>query len=88
VLHRLVCFDRMNDVDPSGARLLRLGCINAVFDRLQQAYANVSVFDVREAPQYIPDVRGNGLFIGDVVHFTPQVNAYVAERILKQYCTP
>jgi hypothetical protein len=87
VLHRLVCLDRMQDLDPSGERLKKLQYINTVFDKLAEAYANVSVFDVREAPQYVPDVRGNGLFIKDVVHFTPEVNAWIAHGILQQYGT-
>lgn len=86
VLHRLVCPDRMNDLDPTGTYLDNMHCINAVFDKLEQSYGNVSVFDTRKAPQYISEARGNGLFIKDVVHYTPEVNAWVAETILKQYC--
>ena len=59
--------------------------INAVFEELAKIYPNASVFDVRSAPQYLPDVRGNGVFIKDVVHYTPEVNAYVAEEVIRQY---
>ena len=85
VLHRLVCPDRMTDTDPTGGKLARMHYINEVFDRLAQKRENVSVFDARRAPQFVPDVRGNGLFIADAVHFTPEVNAFVAEEILKNY---
>lgn len=81
VLHRLVCFQR--PVTEQG--LSNLHFINGVFDELAQEYPNVSVFDVRQAPQYIPDVPGLGLFKSDFVHFTQDVNQWVAEDILRQY---
>ena len=84
VLHKIVCPDRMNDMDASGAYLQNMHCINDVFDRLVQGYENVSLFDPRTAPQYVPDIRANGLFIEDAVHFTPEVNAWIAQEILKQ----
>ena len=86
VLHKIVCPDRMNDMDPTGRRLENMKYINEVFENLQKSYKNISVFDPRTAPQYIPDVRGNGLFIEDAVHFTPEVNMWVAEDVLKKYC--
>ena len=82
VLHKLVCPDRMNDVDPTGKYLENMHYINEVFYKLQEKYKNVSVFDVRNSPYYIPDVRGNGLFINDAVHYTPEVNMWVAKKIL------
>ncbi len=85
VLHRLVCPDRMTDLDPSGGKLERMHFINHVFEKLAQKRANVSILDARRAPQFIPDVRGNGLFLADAVHFTPEVNLWVAEEILKNY---
>lgn len=87
VLHKLVCHDRMNFLDPTGRRLKNMDYINEVFDRLQKNYENISVFDPADAPQFVPDVRGNGLFIEDAVHFTPEVNRWVAESILDKYIT-
>lgn len=86
VLHRLVCPDRMNDMDPTGQHLENMNYINTVFEKLQKNHNNISVFDPRVAPQYIPGVRGNGLFIKDAVHFTPEVNMWIAENIMKNYC--
>ena len=86
VLHKIVCPDRMNDLDPTGKYLENMHYINGVFDKLQNHYENISVFDARNAPQYIPNVRGNGLFIEDAVHYKPQVNKWVADCILKKYC--
>lgn len=85
VLHKIVCPDRANDMDPTGKYLYNMNYINEVFDIIQKKYENISVFDVRNAPQYISDIRGNGLFIEDAVHFTPEVNMWVAECILKKY---
>ena len=84
ILHKIVCPDRMRDMDPTGQRLKNMDYINGVFESLTQKYENVSIFDPTGAPWYIPDVRGNGIFIEDAVHFTPEVNRWVAECILKQ----
>ena len=87
ILHRLVCADRMRDLDPTGALeyLPKMHIINAEFDRLAEQRENVSVFDVTHAPQYRPNVVGNGLFIRDNVHFTPEVNGWVADKILSNF---
>ena len=85
VFHRISCPDRMNDLDPSGIYLENMHLINDVFDELCDVYENSCVFDVRQAPQYIPDVRGNGLFIEDVVHYTPDLNKWVASTVLNTY---
>ena len=85
VLHKIVCPDRMNDMDPTGKYLEKMNYINSVFDRLQEDFKNVSVFDVRNAPFFLPNIRGNGLFIDDAVHFIPEVNAWIAKCILEKY---
>ena len=85
ILHRIVCPDRMNDMDPTGGYLENMAVINGVFDRLAEAYENVSVFDHRAYPAYDPRVRGNGLFLSDAVHYTPAVNQWVAHEILRRY---
>ncbi len=85
VLHRIVCHERTLDLDPSGASLKRMDFINKIFEEMSKESDNITIFDVRNAPYYIPDKRGNGLFIEDVVHYTPQVNYWVAEQILNTY---
>ena len=85
VLHRIVCPDRMNEMDPPGGYLENMHWINRLFDVLALRYENLSVFDPRQAPQFVPDERGNGIFIEDAVHFTPEVNRWVAETVLKNY---
>jgi len=85
VLHKIVCPHHMDDLDPTGNYLQRMHYINEVFCRLVDKYENISLFDPATAPQYIPDVFGNGLFIEDAVHFTPEVNFWIANGILEEY---
>ena len=85
ILHRIVCPDRMNDMDPTGGYLENMAVVNGVFDRLAEVYENVTVFDHRAYPGYDPHVRGNGLFMEDAVHYTPAVNQWVAGEILRRY---
>ena len=83
ILHRRVSHERCTDLDPSGESLKKMHYINGIFDELEKEKENVCVFDVRDnCPLYIPDVRGNGLFMSDMVHFTEEVNRWVAEEIL------
>lgn len=85
VLHRMVCPDRMNDMDPTGQYLKRMHYINHIFAELAAEYGNIRLFDPRQAPYFIEDVYGNGLFMEDAVHFTPGVNRWIAETILQAY---
>ena len=54
--------------------------INGVFLRLEKD-AKTSGHPPRLAPQYIPDVRRNVIFIDDAVHFAKDVNRRIAEEI-------
>ncbi len=85
ILHKIVCPDRCLDMDPTGGKLQRMHYINGTFERLLSRYAGAEIFDATQAPQYIEGVRGNGLFIGDCVHYTPEVNGWVASEILSRY---
>ncbi|MBQ4037788.1 MAG: hypothetical protein IJC84_06655 [Clostridia bacterium] len=85
VFHLLACPDRTLDCDPTGYSLKNMLYINSVFELLSHKRENVSAFDVRNCPYFVPGVRGNGIFMEDVVHFTPEVNLWVAEQILKAY---
>ena len=83
VLHKIVSYDRANDLDATGVYSKNIDVINNVFQELENKYKNVSIFDVRKFPNYIPNVRCNGLFIQDAVHFTEEVNYWIAKSILK-----
>ncbi|MDD6175439.1 MAG: hypothetical protein PUC59_06740 [Firmicutes bacterium] len=85
ILHRLVCADRMNDLDPSGQYLRNMHEINAVFEQLAAADPGIRIFDPTAAPYYIPGIRGNGIFQSDAVHFTKEMNRWKAEKILSDF---
>lgn len=84
ILHKIVAHERYTDRDPTGRKLESMHIINRVFAEMAEEYPHVSLFDVRACPEYIPDVRGNGIFKSDMVHFTPAVNQWVAEKILEE----
>lgn len=84
ILHKLVCPDRMMDMDPSGKSLENMHLINEIFSELEAEYKNISLFDPTAAPQFIENVRGNGIFIKDAVHFTAEVNNWISQEILKK----
>lgn len=85
ILHKIVCHDRMNDLDATGKYLENMNFIDSVFLQLQKRYKNITVFDPTTAPQFVKNVRGNGIFIQDAVHFTPEVNKWIAQDIIKKY---
>lgn len=85
VLHKIVCHERCMESDPSGKRLENMHYINDVFKACSEKRENITVFDVRHAPQFAPDARGNGIFCDDLVHFTKETNQWVAGEILSQY---
>ena len=85
VLHLRVSHERCTDLDPSGESLKKMHYINQAFYNLEEQKENISVFDVRNCPHYKKDVRGNGIFIKDVVHYTEETNRWVAEEIFKNY---
>ena len=84
-LHRVICGDRADDLDPSGQMRKNMVYVNQVFETLEGEYENVFMFEPSEAPQYVPNVRGNGVFGNDAVHFTREVNEWVAECIIKHF---
>ncbi len=85
ILHDIVCAKRAMDLDPSGRWLESMHCIDSVFRRLAAENENISIFDVRNAPYYEPDTPENGIFLSDAVHFTPEMNRWVAQTVLEQY---
>lgn len=85
ILHKLVCHERCIDLDPSGLSLENMHYINNIFSKLASENDNIKIFDVSKAPHFAPDIRGNGIFIGDVVHYTAQTNYWVSEQILNDY---
>lgn len=85
ILHKIVCHDRANDLDPTGLQSENIHYVNRVFENLCEFYPNVSMFDPQNYPGFLPGVYGNGLFIGDAVHFTEDANKWTAKCILEEY---
>jgi len=85
VLHKIVCHDRARDLDPTGLQNKNIHYINGVFENLCASCPNITIFDPQNYPGFIPGVYGNGLFIGDAVHFTEDVNRWTAKCILDGY---
>ena len=85
VLHKIVAHDRYLERRPSGEWLESMHYVNEVFGELCKENNNITMFDATNAPHFVPDVRGNGLFLEDVIHYTPETNIWVAEQILSNY---
>ena len=68
-------YDRCLDLDPSGDSLERLYYINGVFDELSSENKNISVFDVCDAPHYVPGIRGMEFLLRMlcIIHLKPIV---------------
>lgn len=84
-LHEIVAKDRMMDTDPSGEKWQIVGRMNQLFRDMGKQYPNVTTFDVRNFPGYDPETRGAGMFKDDMIHFTEDVNKWVAEQIFNRY---
>lgn len=85
VLHEIVAKDRMNEGDPTGAKLWAMETTNTIYQDFNKTYSNVTTFDVRNYPDYDPNVRGEGMFKDDMIHFTADVNKWVAQQIFEGY---
>ena len=84
-MYKLLCHERLQAFDPTGQLRKNIGYINAVFERLQQKYPNISVLDPGEAPQHVLASDGNGLFIEDGIHYSPQANRWLADCVLEAF---
>lgn len=84
-LHKIIAKDRMFVLDPTGIYYERMLKINEVFENLIAKYKNFKFFNMEESPLYVPTIRRNGVFIDDAVHFTPEANKWVAEKIINNY---
>ena len=85
ILHRITHEQRSLENDPKGKVLESFYYINDIFCELCDENDNMQIFDVRKAPFYRPEERGNGILMEDIVHYTPETNKWVAGEILKEY---
>lgn len=85
ILHKMVCDSRADSLDPSGAYKKSLSFVNSVFQKLAEKHENISVFNIETIPGFNFDTPDHGVFMEDHVHYTEQVNKWVAEEILNAY---
>ncbi len=85
VLHKMVCYERCMDMDPSGNQIVSMEFVNKTFDELAEDNKNITVFDVTKAPNFVKGTRTNGIFFDDACHYNPETNIWVAGEILKDY---
>ncbi len=81
-VHQVDFKERCMDLDSSGEFLKSMYVIAETFKLLAKD-PGISLFDVRECPFYDPSSREHGIYMEDVVHYTSQVNSWVASEILK-----
>ncbi len=85
VMHKFPYIERCLETDPTGESLKSMNYTNSVFEALAADNDNITLFDPRKAPHYVPDTRQHGIFIEDAVHYTPETNDWVAGEILKGF---
>ncbi len=69
----------------TGAAGESLAYINRVFEVLAQKNEHISVYDPRRFPGYSTEKEHYGIFLGDEVHFTREVNEWIAADILGEF---
>lgn len=83
-LHRIITDNYVMKTDPGGL-LENLKYINSVFEELSEKYNNISILDPREYPGYSSEIEHCGVFLEDDVHFTSDVNKWIASGIIQKF---
>ena len=83
VLHKLNFEIILNGIE-NGKHLPSMHYINQAFSELCYEVPNVSMLDTALAPHYDPN-NGHSLFLGDMLHYNPKTNNWVATEILNNY---
>lgn len=79
VLHKFY----FNALHPNGNK--NKDAINALFDKFARENENIETFDVTECPLCNPNLPRDGIYMDDLVHYTPELNKWAAEKILEDY---
>ena len=87
VLHRMPFKDVMLKEDPSGVHLEAMEYINQVFDELSIEQSLTTTFEPKNCPFYDEYAWDKNIFRWDLIHYTGEMNTWVAEEILKEYST-
>ena len=67
-----------------------IGCmhknaINELFNKLASENENIETFDIRKCPLCDANAPRDGIYMDDLVHYTPEANKWVAEQVFKEY---
>ena len=85
ILHRLVCMQRGFYLNPESMSLQGMVFINHLFEELCRENDNFSIFSVFGAPFHQSGLLDQGIFKPDFVHFTEELNRWVAAEILRDF---
>ena len=77
--------DVMKKEDPSGAHLANMNYINQVFDELAVEQELTSTFEPTMCPFYDQYAWDKNIFRWDLIHYTGELNTWVAEEILRTF---
>ncbi len=83
-LHRIICEKRAVMMKAVGASVQSLHYNNRVFEELAEKHEHISVFDPCNYPGYAREIEHCGVFLDDEVHFTREVNQWVAGTIIRE----
>jgi hypothetical protein len=84
-LHRMPFVDVMKKEDPTGVHLDNMNYINQVFDELAQEQELTTTFEPTLCPFYGKYAWDKNIFRWDLIHYTGELNMWVAEEILKEF---
>lgn len=85
VLHKMPFVEVFAKEDTTGAHLGVMTYINYVFEQLTFEMEGVKIFDPTKCPFYNPSIWDSGIYRWDLIHYTGELNMWVAEEILKEY---
>ena len=85
VLHKMPFVEVFAKEDPTGGHLGAMTYINYVFEQLTRELEDTTVFDPTKCPFYNPAIWDSGIFRWDLIHYTGEMNTWVAEEILNEY---
>ena len=71
--------------DTTGGHLGAMTYINYVFEQLTHELDATSIFDPTKCPFYNPAIWDSGIYRWDLIHYTGEMNTWVAEEILNEY---
>ncbi len=84
-LHKMPYVQFYLKEDPTGAHLGIMTFINFVFEQITFEMEKVKIFDPTKCPLYNPAIWDSGIYRWDLIHYTGELNTWVAEEILKDY---